>query len=326
MLRNLPEVVDPNVLVGSATRDDAAVYRLNDRTALVFTTDFFTPVVDDPFDFGRVGAANAISDVYAMGATPLMALNLVAFPARELPLEILERILAGGAKVASEAGLPIVGGHSIDDPGPKYGMAVIGTCSPSKLLANAGARPKDKLVLTKPLGTGVVTTAIKKGLASAEEVREVTELMATLNKGAAEVLMANRRGVRSCTDVTGFGLLGHLQEMLEASGAGARLFAGEVPVLDSARRLAAQGVMPGGSRANLVSVLSSVSFEGSLKDDEMEQLLLADAQTSGGLVASVSPRYEKRVLEGLREAGVPVAVTIGEVVEGEPRIEVVPSG
>ncbi len=324
MLRQMPAISDPNVLVGSATRDDAAVYRLNERTALVFTTDFFTPVVDDPFDFGRVAAANALSDVYAMGATPLMALNIVGFPARSLPLEVLERILAGGQSVATEAGMPIVGGHSIDDPEPKYGMAVIGTTMPSRLLTNAGARPGDLLVLTKPLGSGVITTAIKNGRASAEETREVTELMAGLNRDASRVLMENRRGVRACTDITGFGLLGHLMEMLEGSSVGARIRASDVPILDAARRYAAQGVMPGGSRANLASLEGRVRFEGRLAEDESSRLLLADAQTSGGLLAAIAPRRVNDVMDGLRAAKVPVAAVIGELVASEPVLTIIP--
>ncbi len=320
MLRRMPAVVDPNVLVGSATRDDAAVYRLNSTTALVFTTDFFSPVVDDPFDFGRIAASNALSDVYAMGARPLMALNIVGFPARTLPLEILEKILSGGAAAAAEAEMPIVGVHSIDDPGPKYGMAVLGLATPSKVLTNVGARPGDKLVLTKPLGSGVVATAIKKGLASPEETREVTELMASLNKDASLALMAHRRGVRACTDVTGFGLLGHLMEMLEASGVGARLRASEIPILESARRHAAASVMPGGSRANLAFLGDKVTFEGNLAEDETERLLLADAQTSGGLLASVSSRYLERVLDALGDSG----AVIGEIVAGEPSMTIVP--
>ncbi len=320
----MPAIKDPNVLVGSATKDDAAVYRLNSRTALVYTTDFFTPVVDDPYDFGRVAAANALSDVYAMGARPLMALNLVAFPARKLSLDILGRILAGGAHVAEEAGMPIVGGHSIDDPEPKYGMAIVGTVSPAKVLSNEGARAGDALILTKPLGSGVVTTAIKRELASPKEIAEVTRIMATLNRDAAGVLMEHRRSVRACTDVTGFGLLGHLHEMLEASAVGARLSAEKVPILDAARKHAAAGVIAGGSRANLETARKRVIFEGGLEADEVTQLLLADAQTSGGLLASVAPRATERVIDGLRSAGTLAASIIGEVVGGEPVIRVSP--
>lgn len=324
MLRHMPAITDPNVLVGSATRDDAAVYRLSAKKALVFTTDFFTPVVDDPFDFGRIAAANALSDVYAMGAEPTMALNIVAFPSSTLPLEILERILAGGSAIAALAGMPIVGGHSIDDPEPKYGMAIVGMVDPSKMLANAGARPGDALILTKPLGSGTVTTAIKREKASEEDIRIVTELMATLNKDASAVLKANRRGVRACTDVTGFGLLGHLLEMLDASGVGARLFASRVPFIEAARRHAAAGAMPGGSRANLLAVADRVRFEGALAENETEKLLLADAQTSGGLLASVSPRHVDKVLLGLKDAGTLAAAVIGEIVEGEVGISILP--
>jgi selenide, water dikinase len=309
--------------VGAATRDDAGVYRLNARTALVYTTDFFTPVVDDPFDFGRIAAANALSDVYAMGATPLMALNLVAFPARELPLEILGRILEGGHAVATEAGVPIVGGHSIDDPEPKYGLAVVGTVAPGRVLTNAGARPGDVLILTKPLGSGIVTTAIKRERATAAEIREVTALMAGLNLRASEVLMRHRRSVHACTDVTGFGLLGHLLEMLEASGVGARLASADVPILEAARRHAAAGLVPGGTDANLESVAGRVHFGGALAEDRTAQRLLADAQTSGGLLAAVSRRSTRRVVAALEAAGV-AATPIGEIVAGEPSVVVDP--
>ena len=321
MLRHLPAVTDADVIVGTGTRDDAAVYRLDARTALVVTTDFFTPVVDDAYDFGRIAAANALSDVYAMGGRPLLALNLVAFP-RSLPMGLLGRIIEGGAAVAREAGIALVGGHSIDDPEPKYGLAVVGTVSPSAVMRNVGAVPGDVLVLTKPLGTGVVNTALKRGLTSQAEIREVTELMATLNRAAGEVLVAHRRSVHALTDVTGFGLLGHLLALVEGSGVRARLSAAAVPLLDSARRFAAEGIFPGGSVANLEAVRAKVRFQGAAKGDPVVAGLLADAQTSGGLLAAVAPRAAGRILRALEDAGAPVAAVIGEVEACGPRARV----
>jgi selenide,water dikinase len=309
------------VLVGVETRDDAGAYALDENTVLVFTTDFFTPVVDEAYDFGRIAAANALSDVYAMGARPLMALNLVAFPSKDLPMEVLGEILRGGADKCTEAGIPIVGGHSIDDPEPKYGLAVIGVTTPVGLLKNKGARPGDQLLLTKPLGSGVMTTAIKRELASADEITQVTELMARLNRDAGEVLARHCSEVNALTDVTGFGLLGHLLEMLEASEVGATIEASAVPVLDAARRMAGEGIVPGGTRANLESVIERVDF-GAL--DETTRLLLADAQTSGGLLASVHPDAVEPILADLKAAGTLAHVRIGEVTEGEAGLQVVP--
>jgi selenide,water dikinase len=309
------------VLVGVETRDDAGAYALDENTVLVFTTDFFTPVVDEAYDFGRIAAANALSDVYAMGARPLMALNLVAFPSKDLPMEVLGEILRGGSDKATEAGIPIVGGHSIDDPEPKYGLAVVGLTTPAGLLKNQGARPGDQLLLTKPLGSGVMTTAIKRDLASTSEISQVTELMAKLNRGAGEVLARHRSGINALTDVTGFGLLGHLLEMLEASGVGATLQASAVPVLEAARRMAGEGIVPGGTRANLESVIDRVEF-GAL--DETTRLLLADAQTSGGLLASVHPDAVESILADLKAAGTLAHARIGEVTEGEVGLQVLP--
>jgi selenide, water dikinase len=307
--------------VGLDTKDDAAVYRLDAAKAIVVTTDFFSPVVDDPFDFGRVAAANALSDVYAMGGRPLVALNIVAFPARDLPMRILQRILAGGAQVVGEAGAVLVGGHSVEDPEPKYGLAVVGLVHPRCVFKNVGARPGDHLILTKPIGTGVITTAIKRGRARPKEIRTVTELMATLNRTASEVLVAHARAVHALTDVTGYGLLGHLLEMLEGSKVAAELDASAIPILPAARRLAAEGIFPGGSRANLMSAGRHVEFGGALASDETEQLLLADAQTSGGLLAAVTPRSAAKILAALEAAGVN-AVDIGRIRAGRPRIAV----
>lgn len=313
--------MDPNVLVGTETKDDAGVYRLDSRRALVVTTDFFSPVVDDPYDFGRVAAANALSDVYAMGGRPLLALNLVAFPSKDLPMSILGKIMEGGGAKVQEAGASLLGGHSVEDPEPKYGLAVVGEVSPQRLFRNVGGRAGDKLVLTKPIGSGIVTTALKRKLAEPKEVKVVTEVMATLNRAAGEVLAEHWRAVHAATDVTGYGLLGHLLEMLDGSSTAARLEAAQIPMLDAAVRLAGEGVFPGGTRANLRNAGKKVRFHGALKDDEATQLIIADAQTSGGLLAAIAPRSLSKVMKDLEAAGVTAAV-IGELVDGRPRIDV----
>jgi selenide, water dikinase len=318
----VPRTSDPRALVGHETHDDAAVYQLSATEAVVETVDFFTPVVDDPFLFGRIAAANALSDIWAMGARPLFALNLVGFPANKLPWEVLGEILRGGADAAAEAGAPILGGHSIDDPEPKYGMAVTGIVHPEKILRNVGARPGDRLVLTKPLGSGIVTTAIKKGVADAALVDRTVAVMAALNRRAGEVLAASG-AVSALTDVTGFGLLGHAWEMAEGSGVAFRLSAGAVPVLDGVRALAEKDVAPGGTRANLAWVGPHVRFDASL--DAAARLVLADAQTNGGLLAAIPRDRADEVLAALRGAGAH-AWTIGEVVDarGSAHIEIAP--
>lgn len=322
VLRHLPPTLDPNLLVGTQTRDDAAVYRLGSR-ALVFTADFFSPVVDDPFDYGRIAAANALSDVYAMGARPILALNLLAFPGKVLPGRVVDRILAGGADACREAGATVGGGHTIDDPEPKFGLAVIGVTTPKRVWRNVGARPGDVLLLTKPLGLGVVTTAIKRKLVRPAELRAATKVMATLNRAAAEALMPLGGSIHAVTDVTGYGLLGHLFEMLDGSEVGATLRWSAVPVLAAARRLAAQDCFPGGTRANLASVARRVRLHRDLQADPSVALLLADAQTSGGLLAAVAPRAVGRAMAALDAAGVPTAI-IGEIMAGKPRVRVLP--
>jgi selenide, water dikinase len=320
VLRHVPKVSDPRVLVGSETRDDAAVYRLDDGQAIVETVDFFTPVVDDPYWFGRIAAANALSDIWAMGARPLFALNLVCWPVGKLPFDTLGEVLRGGAEAARLAGAPILGGHSIDDPEPKYGMAVTGIVHPEKVLRNVGARPGDALLLTKPLGSGITTTAIKRGIAPQALVDRVVEVMAALNRAAGEVLAASG-AVHALTDVTGFGLLGHAWEMAEGSGVTFRIRAAAVPVLEGVHDLAAKDVVPGGSKANLRWVQPNVSFGVGLSDTT--PIVLADAQTNGGLLAAVDASRADALLAAIRAAGVE-AVRIGDVVAGEPaRIEVV---
>ena len=309
MLRHLPKVEDARALIGHETRDDAAVYQLGPTEAIVETVDFFTAVVDDPYWFGRIAAANALSDIWAMGARPLFALNLVCFPAKTLPLEILAEILRGGAEAAAKAGAPILGGHSIDDPEPKYGLAVTGVVHPDRILRNVGARPGDQLLLTKPLGSGILTTAIKRGILPEPETDRVTALMAELNRAAGEVLAASG-AVHALTDVTGYGLLGHAWEVAEGSRALLRFRAADVPLLPGVRDLATKGVVPGGSKANLEWVRPHVRFAAAV--DPAWQQVLADAQTNGGLLAAVDPELTPRVLTLLHDVGVPAA-HVGEV-------------
>ena len=304
---------DPAVLVDASLADDAAVIRLSDDRALVLTTDFFAPVVDDPADFGRIAAANALSDVYAMGGRPLYCLSLVGWPRGKLPFEQLGEILAGAAATVAEAGAVIVGGHSIDDPEPKFGLVVLGEVHPARMTTNAGARPGDHLVLTKPIGTGIIATAIKQGTAAAATVAAAVRCMTTLNAGAAAA--GAGAGVRAATDITGFGLLGHLRSMLLASGCAADVDASAVPVLPGARALAEAGYFPGGSRRNLAAVEAATAFDPALS--EVDRLLLADAQTSGGLLLCVRPDALAVLLEALAAAGTPAAAVIGTVTAGD---------
>ena len=311
IISQLPTFDDPALLVGTQTADDAAVYRLSDDLALVQTVDLFTPVVDDPYDFGRIAAANSLSDIYAMGATPLIALNIVGFPADILPMEYLALMLQGGADVAREARMTIVGGHTIDDREPKYGLAVTGTVHPNAYVTNATAEPGNVLVLTKPLGTGVVATAIKRGVADPETIAAATLSMTTLNRDAAEAALT--AGVTSMTDVTGFGLLGHLLEMCDGSGVGAEVWFDALPWLPGAVDLAANGVVPGGTRRNLEFVDSHVEWRGAF--DEHERLLAADAQTSGGMLIAVPPERVEGLVADLRSRGTLAAAVVGRIRE-----------
>jgi selenide,water dikinase len=307
-----PQARPEQLLVGTDTGDDAAVWRLDADRALVATTDFFTPVVDDPRLWGRIAATNAVSDVYAMGGRPLFALNLVAWPTEALPAEVLAEVLAGGADAARECGFAVVGGHSVDDPEPKYGMAVVGEVHPDRVLTNTGLRPGDALVLTKALGTGIATTAVKTGAAAPGLVNAAIASMTTPNAAAARAALA--AGATGCTDVTGFGLLGHLRKMAAASGVDAELQVGRVPLLDGVRPLVEAGVVPGGTRRNLAWVTEVLDAGPGVT--EADRLLLADAQTSGGLLFGVEPG---RVDEVLAELGAPAAV-IGTVKPGTGRL------
>jgi selenide, water dikinase len=305
--------VDPSVLVGLGKADDAAVVRLTDDTALVLTTDFFTPIVDDPHMFGQIAVANALSDVYAMGGVPRWALNLACFPFKTLPLAVLTEILRGGAEKAAEAGVPIVGGHTIDDAEPKFGLAVVGTIHPDRILRKGGGQPGDVLVLTKPIGTGVVATGLKRGLAQEDWIAAMTRSMILLNRAGADAALA--AGAHAMTDVTGYGLLGHLLEMCRAGGHGARLDAERVPLLPGALELARQDVIPGGTRANAEFVAGSVRWSDAV--EPARRMLLADAQTSGGLLVMLPAAAADALI-----AAVPGATRIGEVVAGAAEVVV----
>jgi selenide,water dikinase len=306
LVAGLPVSGDPNVLVGAGTADDAAVYRLRDDLAIVQTVDFFTPIVDDPYDFGRIAATNALSDVYAMGAKPVSALNLVAFPLERLGADVLAEILRGGHDAVADAGASIVGGHSIDDPEPKYGLAVTGIVDPRDVLTNAGGRAGDVLVLSKPLGAGVAATAIKRGLSADGLAQRATAVMCELNRDAARA--ARAAGAHALTDVTGFGLLGHLHELAAASGVAAEVDAATIPAIDGVLALlkAGEEAVAGGTRRNREWSETFATFA----DDVPEHLrwLACDAMTSGGLLAAVPPE----------SAGVAMGVVVGRLVDGVP--------
>jgi selenide,water dikinase len=303
LLEALPQPNDPNLLVGTAAADDAGVYRLREDLALVQSVDFFTPVVDDPYDFGRIAAANSLSDIYAMGARPLTALNLVAWPIEQLGTGPLKDVLRGGEDVARTAGVVIIGGHTIDDPEPKYGLAVSGTVDPREILSNSGGRAGDALVLTKPVGVGAICTALKAGFASPETIAAAVEVMAELNSAAADA--ARSVGAHAVTDVTGFGLVGHLHQLARASGVAAEVDAAAVPAIPGALELLADDrALAGGSRRNREDAESYATFADGV--DESRRRLLCDAMTSGGLLIAVEP---------VRAGELP-GVTIGRLVEG----------
>jgi len=301
------------MLVGTENADDAAVYRLDDDTAIVQSADFFTPIVDDPYTFGRIAAANALSDIYAMGARPLFALNLLAFPSKKLSEEVLLSILKGGSDMAAEAGISIAGGHSIDDPEPKYGMSVTGVVHPDRIMRNSTARAGDHLLLTKPLGIGIITTAIKRGLAEKEAVEEAVRWMTTLNRDAAEIMM--KAGANAATDITGFGLLGHLKELLDASGAGAVIEASSVPLIEGTMEYLAKGAYPDGSRANMEFVAPDVEWGDGVTEET--KMILSDAQTSGGMLICIPEEKKDALLKGL-EAKEVFNKVIGRIIAGRP--------
>ena len=297
--------------MGAETGDDAAVYQINEDTALIATVDFFPPITDDPYEFGAIAAANSLSDVYAMGGRPLLALNVVGFPA-SLDKGILGRILQGGYAKAAEADCLIAGGHTVDDPEPKYGLSVIGVVTPGQQVSNAGAQPGDALVLSKPIGTGIITTAGKQGVVDPEVMAGAVATMAALNRPGAAAMA--RVGVNAATDITGFGLLGHLKSMVKGSGVGAEISLSAVPTLPGARELLAQGVAPGGTHRNVSSVADAVTWDAALSD--ADRLLLCDAQTSGGLLISVSAERAEALAAALREEGAPCAAIVGYITDG----------
>ena len=319
MLRHVPLVDDVRVLVDQSTRDDAAVFRISDDRAIVATVDFFAPIVDDPYTFGAISAANSLSDVYAMGGRPLYALNVVGWP-RTQPFALLGEILAGGAEAAREAECPIVGGHSVDDLEPKYGLAVTGLVHPRRILSNAGAKPGDVLLLGKALGTGIAVSAIKKGNAPPDLVKAATAQMRQLNRGAGEVYARNWKSVHALTDVTGFGLLGHLMEICRGSRLSARLSLDAIPVLSAARHLAEAGYATGAASRNWETVGPHTTLPSGTA--EWRRKLLVDPQTSGGLLVACDPATAPAVLEIFKKQGFKYATQIGALEGGAPGIVV----
>ncbi len=317
ILKSLPVVADASVLVGTDSSDDAAVYRINDSQAIVQTLDFFTPIVDDPYDFGAIAATNAISDVYAMGGKPLFALNIVAFPSKKLDASVLEQILKGATDKAAEAGIPVIGGHSIDDEEPKFGMTVTGIIHPEKILTNCGAKPGDVLILTKPIGTGIISTAIRKEIAGTDAMAEAIGWMKTLNRTASEILADFP--VNACTDVTGFGLMGHLTEISRGSKVNAEVFFSKVPFMGGLAGFVEAGAVPGGTRGNHEYYSQWIDWDPELSLTERMQL--CDAQTSGGLLISIPAGDADTLQAALHTAGVTKAALIGKITgSGEGRV------
>ena len=291
--------------------DDAGVYRLSDDMAIIQTVDFITPIVDDPYTFGQIAAANSLSDVYAMGGTPITAMNVVCFPVKSQEISVLNEILRGGLDKMKEAGVALVGGHSVSDEEPKYGLSVTGIIHPSRIITKVGAQSGDKLILTKPLGTGIVTTAIKGGMAGKSSIDAVIRSMTTLNKKAAELML--KADVHACTDITGFGLIGHLCGMVEHSNKGIELQLSQIPVFTKARELAESGITPGGTRRNMEfyrKILANIA-----DIDEITLDILFDPQTSGGLLMSIPPDKAEGLLKKLRSSGIKEAAIIGQIVD-----------
>jgi selenide,water dikinase len=315
ILKYLPLPIDPNILVGIDTHDDAGVYKVNDDLALVLTTDFFPPVCSDPYEFGQIAAANSISDVYAMGGDPVLALNIMMFPAAKLPMEAYADIMKGGFDKATEAGVRIIGGHTIDDFPPKYGLAVVGYIHPDKIITNSGARPGDYLILTKPIGTGVILAGHRLGMASENDVTEAKRLMKLLNKSGAEVMI--KHNIRGATDITGFGLAGHALKMAKASKVSLKINMKKVPLIGDAYRLIDDGCIPGASFRNLEYAEKNVDFESDL--DYNLKMLAFDAQTSGGLFFSAPHDKVNEILGDLQNTGLVNSKVIGYVTEPEEK-------
>jgi selenide, water dikinase len=315
ILKFLPLPSDPNILVDIDTHDDAGVYRINDELALVLTTDFFPPVCSDPFEFGQIAAANSISDVYAMGGDPVLALNIVMFPAKDLPMEAYSEILKGGFDKASEAGVRIIGGHTIDDSPPKYGLAVVGYIHPDRIITNSGAKPGDKLILTKPLGTGIIMAGQRLGMVEKQDIEEAKRQMKLLNKSGAAVM--KKYNLKGATDITGFGLAGHILKMAKASKVSIRINMRDVPLIGSAYNLVEDGCIPGASFRNLEYAENDTSFSQDL--DYNLKMIAFDAQTSGGLLMSVPAEKVSEVLANLQLTGLAFSSIIGEVSEKQDK-------
>jgi selenide,water dikinase len=313
VLKDLPLITDPNLIVGMEHAEDAGVYRLRDDLAIIQTVDFFTPIVDDPYTFGRIAVTNALSDVYAMGGRPLTALNIVCFPIRKLGPGILREILRGGLDQMRAAGVLLIGGHSVEDDEPKYGLAVTGVIHPERVLFNRGARPGDRLILTKALGTGIAATALKAGLVDPALLEAAVEAMTTLNRAAAEAMVATEE-VHACTDITGFGFLGHALEMAEGSGAGMQIRGAAVPLFAGLRPLVEAGIIPGGLIRNRKFREKQIEIGPDCPDWRVD--ILFDPQTAGGLLIALPEGRAETLLERLHAAGVAAAAIVGEVVDG----------
>jgi len=316
VLSNFKSANSKDVIVGFGDYDDAAVVRLDDKRLLVQTVDFFTPIVDDPYQFGQIAAANSLSDIYAMGAKPTFALNIFAFPINDIPKQVASQILEGGANKAEEAGIPILGGHSIDDKEPKYGLVVTGEIDESSLIKNSGAKPKDLLILTKPLGSGIVSTAIKKDLASKTIEAEAVKCMSTLNKHASKLM--KEFGAHAATDVTGFGLLGHLAEMCRSSDVSCQIDFNKIPFLDGVSDLAEMGIIPQGTQRNHEYISEFSNFSNQIS--KAQQMMVADAQTSGGLLISLPPETANAYLQRFNSESNYEAVVIGEFASSDDNL------
>jgi selenide,water dikinase len=307
----LPKIKNNRVLIGYNNVDDAGVYKLTENLALVQTVDFFPPVVDDPYDYGSIAAANSLSDIYAMGGKPISALNIVGYPKESMPLSALEEVLRGGADKAKEAGVPIIGGHTLKTKEPIYGLSVNGIIHPKKIVSNAGAKSGDILILTKPLGIGIITTAIKRDRVPSKVVNQAVKMMSELNKTASEIMVAYY--VKACTDITGYGFLGHLCEMTSASGVGAKVYLSHIPVLDYAWKLAGQNIVPGGTVSNRNFMEGKVDWGKDICEEA--KLILCDAQTSGGLLISVTKNKAQKLLSSLKKRGVKSSSILGEIIK-----------
>jgi selenide,water dikinase len=309
-LCGLPLIPDKNVIRGMESLDDAGVYKLSDELAIIQTVDFFTPIVDDPYDFGQIAAANALSDVYAMGGKPLTAMNVACFPTKQLDISILKDILKGGIDKMKEAGVTLIGGHSVDDAELKYGLSVTGTVHPKRLVTNSRAKAGDKLILTKPLGTGIISTALKAGKASKKTIVKLTKSMAALNKRASELMQEVE--VHACTDITGFGFIGHACQLAQSSKVGMKIHSGSVPFFAEAEEFAKKGLCPGGLDRNRGFYGKMVDFSDRVPDYMKD--ILFDPQTSGGLLISLLPKAAELLIGRLKKAGVREAAIVGEII------------